>query len=226
MAKKIGLPLWNINGVFGSTIPYIRFAESFGEVIPLMPQHELRTDLDLLILPGGADVNPERYNQRPNYYTQKPDVFKEYFDKHYLPKYIKAGIPIAGICRGMQTIFVHMGGSLIQHMYHETNDMEIDGGTRLVHKVQVFNHPANKKFIGKSLGVNSRHHQMIFSGDVSKAGFEKLATHKQQTSHIEAIIHRKLPIVAFQFHPEDIDNNDTNEWVNMLILDIMNKKHA
>lgn len=96
--RKIGVPLWKVgDSSFGSTWSYLQFASRYGEVIPLMPKHTVREDLDLLILPGGADVDPLRYGQIPNFFTGKPDAFKEYFDKAYLQQYIDAGVPIFGI---------------------------------------------------------------------------------------------------------------------------------
>ena len=96
--KKIGLPFWKTgDNSIGATLAYITFAEQFGEVIPLMTQHTIRTDLDLLILPGGPDISPMMYDEMPGYNTSKPDLQKDYFDKIYLPQYIGAKVPIFGI---------------------------------------------------------------------------------------------------------------------------------
>ena len=38
----------------------------------------------------------------------------EYFDTVMLQKYIDAGVPIFGICRGAQTMIAHFGGKLDQ----------------------------------------------------------------------------------------------------------------
>jgi len=88
------------------------------------------TDLDLLILPGGADVDPLRYNQKPYYYTQNPNIHYEYWDRFVLPTYIENRIPIFGICRGFQTLNVHYGGSLSQHISQayssKSRDEEVD----------------------------------------------------------------------------------------------------
>lgn len=95
---KIGIPVWKVGeNSLGSTVSYVEYAERFGEVVLLSPEHEPKLDLDLLILPGGADVDPARYKQKPNWYTGKPDLIKEYFDRKYLPIYVANRVPILGI---------------------------------------------------------------------------------------------------------------------------------
>jgi len=100
----IGIPGWLVGpNSFGVGINYMEFAkESLGgeDIRILLPDSPIWTDLDLLMLTGGADVNPSRYNEPPGFYTDKPDILKEYFDVHVLPQYIEQRTPIFGICRG------------------------------------------------------------------------------------------------------------------------------
>ena len=96
--KKIGIPVSKTgeNSV-GLTLSYIEFAEQYGEVVLLMPNHTIRRDIDLLILPGGPDIDPRSYGAMPSWFTGKPDLYKEYFDARYLPAYIQQGTSIFGI---------------------------------------------------------------------------------------------------------------------------------
>jgi len=60
----------------------------------------VRKDLDLLVLPGGPDVDPMRYLDQDDDFSLwngKPCVFKERFDKILLPQYIENRTPIFGI---------------------------------------------------------------------------------------------------------------------------------
>lgn len=214
----IGLPFWKTgDNSFGSTISYIQFAERYGEVVPLMPRHTVRQDLDLLILPGGADVDPLRYDEVPDYYTGKSDVFKEHFDKVYLQQYIDAGIPIFAICRGMQSVGVHFGAKLVQHMNHETNDITKDPYIAK-HSMKItpqFSTALNFTR-NKLIHVNSRHHQVIspigLPPSIKILGvhtpFIKEGVLLEGDGSIEMIAHDSLPIIGLQSHPEDsIDEN-------------------
>lgn len=227
MNKKIGLPFWKIGeNVFGATLPYVEFASSYGEVVPLMPEHEIRTDLDLLILPGGADVDTTRYGETPSFYTGKPDIFKEHFDAVYLPKYLDAGVPIFSICRGMQSIAVHFGGKLIQHMSHETNSA--DNPFKSIHKIKILHDnwkPEQKrKFSLFSIfDVNSRHHQAVDATSLINTELEILAIHEKD-SHVELIGHKTLPIVGFQAHPEDFIDTKSIDLVDNIIIHLLTKK--
>ena len=61
---KIGIPLTLIGDKLGITLPYVNLAQDLGGTfIPLTIDGPVRTDLDLLILPGGAYINPERYGR-------------------------------------------------------------------------------------------------------------------------------------------------------------------
>lgn len=96
--KKIGIPVYRLGpNSLGVTNPYLEFISNFGRPVLLHPEDPVRTDLDLLILPGGPDVDPNRYGATPEVFTQYPSVFLEWFDKIKLPKYIENGTPIFGI---------------------------------------------------------------------------------------------------------------------------------
>lgn len=230
MTKKIGLPFWKTgDNSFGSTIPYIRFAERFGEVVPLMPSHTVREDLDLLIIPGGLDVNPANYGETPHYFTGKPDLYKEHFDKTYLQKYIDAGVPIFGICRAHQAMAVHFGGTLIQHMYHETTDVKKDP-TELVHAMQFTPEFTTKQLFTPKPNVliNSRHHQVVNEAtlpeDLVVIGRHKRKNNNQTDDTIEMMAHKELPIVTLQSHAEDTYDNDTTPFIHNIILHLINNK--
>jgi hypothetical protein len=100
----IGIPGWLVGpNSFGVTIPYIEFIREHldcSDLRILSPDSPIWTDLDLLILTGGPDVNPSRYGEPPGFYTDKPDLIREYFDVHVLPRYIEEHVPIFGVCRG------------------------------------------------------------------------------------------------------------------------------
>lgn len=103
MKKKIGIVGWNTGeNSFGITKPYYDYLSQFGQVHILVPQKGIVEDLDLLVLPGGRDLNPLYYDEVPEVFCDNGDVLKEYFFKQNLPQYIASGTPIYGICLGFR----------------------------------------------------------------------------------------------------------------------------
>jgi putative glutamine amidotransferase len=72
--------------------------------------------LDGLIIAGGADVDPQRYDAQPHPKTVglRPD--RDAWELALLDAADGRGLPTLGICRGMQLMAVHAGGTLEQHM--------------------------------------------------------------------------------------------------------------
>ena len=222
--KKIGLPLWKIGeNSFGSTLSYMVYFSKFGEVIPLMPNCSINTELDLLVLPGGADVDPDRYGEYPNFYTSKPDIYKEYFDKNKLPLYIEAGVPVLGICRGHQSLAVHFGSKLIQDMMHETN--KENDPCVVVHPI-IFDKVAmnmNVEFPEDgTIEVNSRHHQAVHRKQLAES-LTPLAYHPGD-GLVEMFCHKTLPIVGVQWHPEDVYNLKSAAFTRSIVRYLLKSK--
>lgn len=71
--------------------------------------------LDGLIIAGGADIDPARYDARPHPETGgiRPD--RDAWELALLDAADARGLPTLGICRGMQLMAVHAGGTLVQH---------------------------------------------------------------------------------------------------------------
>lgn len=198
--KIIGIVGWKTgDNSFGVTVPYLEYFSMFGDVHVISPtEGSLITGLDLLVLPGGKDVDPLRYNRKPGYGNTFTDPFLEYFDKKMLKEYIGQGIPIFGICRGLQTLNVHFGGTLNQTIFHEmSNDR-----SELVHKVRELNEDNS---FGEEFMVNSLHHQAI--GTLAQNLIKTLIyvdDVDDKLLFIEGIKHRSMPIHAVQYHPEEI----------------------
>lgn len=97
------------------------------------------------------------------------------------------GLPILGICYGMQLISQHFGGSVIPASHHEY------GKAKLQFEVEnpIFKDTQNGQIVWMSHGDRVEN---------IPAGFEKIAT--SENSPFAAIADINRNIYAFQFHPE------------------------
>lgn len=220
----------NYNNGYGQNAAYVEFFRQYGDVIIIDAQCEQLIPVDLLVLPGGRDVNPERYGQKPLLGTQAPDLEYEWFFKHMFDKYIERSennqTAIYGICAGFQNLIVEFGGTLAQSALQKQS---IDSRGELVDFLE-FNIPIINKYQklkesynnNKNLidfkKTNSIHHQAAYEEDIT-SDFEIIATNKNY-ENVEFIIHSELPIAAEQSHPEERVNP---LLTNAIIKTILNK---
>jgi putative glutamine amidotransferase len=202
--KKIGIVGWNTGeNSFGVTKPYIEWLSNFGIVQILAPQKGIVSDLDLLVLPGGADIAPQTYNEVPGFYTTNTDVMKQYFYDVNLEQYINARIPIFGICLGFQQLCVKFGGKLVQHYpFNYSSKSRGETVDTLTVSDSIYNViDITKDEIAKNSKVNSIHHQGCF---MLPSNVNVIATEKVD-KNIE-IAQFSNNIFGVQYHPEEIDD--------------------
>lgn len=208
-------------GFIGAPSHYMEFISKYGNPRILLPHEEFVQDIDMLLLPGGLDINPASYGKVPRYKTTNQDVFKQYFFDHLLKNYV-GKIPIIGICLGMQMLNVFFGGTLVQNLnFHEQSPDR----WRDAHKVRIIEenhgnrHNNNKP---KTIDVNSHHHQAVTMNTLSME-LIPLATAEDHGEAgapiVEAFQHRELPIIGFQWHPEEL----YDEFSDMIISGLLSK---
>ena len=201
--KTIGIVGYRIGeSGFGVGANYLEFISHYGVPRIIMP-HEKHVDLDLLILPGGADLSPNTYGEYPRFHTGNPDVFKEHFFRENLKNYV-GNTPIFGICLGMQMLNVYFNGQLVQDLkFHAQSS----GRWSTAHKVYKFDELTGKP-VKKFQQVNSHHHQCVtFKTLGQDLKVEAVAPNDEGLTLgsnyiVEAFTHRTLPIAAVQWHPK------------------------
>ena len=146
------------------------------DVIPWVNASEL-SQVDLkdalrdahgVILTGGADIHPSRYQQAAD--TQicgAIDVERDALESFLLDEVDRTGLPCSGICRGMQFMNVHGGGSLYAHLPAALGHDGHRGGIAehhvdTTHAVFASRHWSKSNWrSGDSSDVISHHHQGI-----------------------------------------------------------------
>lgn len=212
MKKRIGLVVFkNQDGVINFPVVYINYFEQFGEVVPVYALDSQVQNLDLLVLPGGSDVNPARYNEKPHVTTQNSNLHMEWFDVNMLPQYINSNIPIFGICRGFQTLAVHFGSKLHQNIPTKTSVPRTElienlfvcaEGRALLPAIFSNDYIARKKNHAFEK-VNSLHHQGVYKLEGGLVPI-LLSDYNTANPHIEAFVSEDLKIAGVQWHPEEI----------------------
>ena len=151
---------------------------------------------DGLLLPGGCDVNPSRYGKdRIPQETVDDDLDDLQFDT--LDRFLRAGKPVLGICRGHQLLNVAFGGTLIQHLPGAEKHMSLASGEDNIHPVRIEKGSFLDRIYGTGCIVNSSHHQ---GADAPGEGFRVVM--RSEDGVIEAIEHNTLPVWGVQWHPE------------------------
>jgi len=159
-----------------------------------------------LLLTGGEDVAPALYGQAPNGASDvSPE--RDRVEVGALDAALAAGLPVLAICRGIQLLDSHLGGTLWQDLPSEPGD---DVGhdrvgpdaSRPVHAIRI----AAGSLLGEALGelpeaVNSSHHQGL---RVVAPGLEASAW--AGDGLVEAVERRgedgRGPVLGVQWHPE------------------------
>lgn len=221
--KKIGIPGWKTGeNSFGITAPYGEYIRQFGQCIILFPDDPIRNDLDLLLLPGGADVNPAtQVHNKLSLYTGNSNPMLEYFDTHALPHYLKQQTPIFSICRGAQKIWCLFGGELNQNnIYHEQSEHPKDE----CHGLVWFDEECKRNYGRLVKKVNSRHHQTMTIENHSPDDIQIIALAQDNGTRmdiVEIFKHSYLPIWGTQYHPEDCPND---RMIPQIINELLTKQ--
>ena len=176
--------------------PLTLFAES------ALPAEERVRDLDALLVPGGADVDPARYGQEPDPATSPADfAAQDQFEAELMAAAIAQGVPVLAICRGFQLVNVEHGGTLVQ-------DVPVDSPHRnSVHDVTLASDSALAAAIGRSeLPVSSYHHQAV-----DRVGDGLRVVGRASDGVVEALEHPTAELIAVQWHPEDTAASDPTQ---------------
>jgi putative glutamine amidotransferase len=163
--------------------------------------------MDGLLLTGGADLDPARYGA-PMAGALDVDAARDDLELGAMAVADARGVPVLGICRGLQAMNVHAGGRLLQHVDGHagpgwghgaalTHPLRLVPGSRLA---RILN-PTNAG--GGVLTVNSYHHQAVRASDLASAFVPAAFSPSPAGDLVEAFEAPSGPFrMAVQCHPE------------------------
>ncbi len=157
---------------------------------------------DGLLLSGGADVDPAAYGRAPRPRLGIVDQERDAFELALYRAARAIGLPVLGICRGIQVINVAEGGTLHQHVPDlphaiQHDQASIDG--RPHHRVDLVGGSLAERAAGAlAVMTNTYHHQAV----------DEVAPTLRATGHAEDGLVEVVEgteggwLLAVQWHPE------------------------
>lgn len=157
--------------------------------------------IDGLVIVGGDDVDPQLYGETPSRRTRVMFPKRTAFESWLYQAGKEQGLPILGICYGMQLINVLEGGTLYQHLSPSRKGPRVDhqGRKSGEHKVDLLPRTRLRRILRvPEASVPTQHHQGV--REVAP-GFQASAV--TEDGVVEAIEKPSAPeILAVQWHPE------------------------
>lgn len=178
------------------------------EIVLVLPGERLPASFDGLLLAGGPDVDPARYGETPATPTLEMRSERDALDFAAFAAAEALGVPVFGICRGLQVVNVALGGTLWQDLPSQrdrgiSHDADAAGHGRgfRAHPVRPRGGPTPfARAVAQVRDVNSRHHQAV------KDLAPPLASLAASPDDVVEAVERPRGswLAAVQWHPEDL----------------------
>lgn len=219
---------------------YVDAVTEAGGVAVVMPPLMLRSQIDAwldtvgadaLLLTGGCDIDPQVYRERPMAGLGRVSLQRDVYELELLDAAMERGLPVMGICRGLQVVNVALGGSLYQDMLTQMGGefgkhQQTQPTDEPTHEV-AFTHGsmAERLFGTQFLSTNSHHHQCVH-----RVADQLTVSGTTVDGVVEAVEWPEKEIFAVQFHPERMrDDNEPvtrffKAWIDRVAEIADNKK--
>ena len=193
---------WGVWELEAALLPagYPRLVQRAGGLAAMLPpdapEHAAATvaRLDGLVVAGGPDVEPVHYGAVPDPRTGPPARARDTWELALIRAALAAGLPLLGICRGMQLLNVALGGTLVQHIDGHAEVPGVFGR----HPVKPVPGTVYGDLAPEETSVPTYHHQAV-----DRLGEGLLASAYAPDGTVEAV---ELPgppwVLGVQWHPE------------------------
>jgi putative glutamine amidotransferase len=177
-------------------------------IVPLLRPDAIAALLDRVdgvCLPGGPDVQPSIYGEEPHPQLGPTEPRVDAVEMALIRAADRRGLPILGICRGMQVLNVARGGTLHQHLPDVVGEQlehrQPEHGSVTTHRVETAPHSRLRTALGgPSLEVNSFHHQAVRT-----LGDDLITTAWAEDGTIEAVEDPgERLVIGVQWHAEGL----------------------
>lgn len=221
----IGIPTWNDDSQFyagvnlyGMNISYVNALRKAGALPILIPLHMDKESLrgifdrlDGLFLAGGGDIAPRAYDPKSREVFDSSDLERDITELMLAGWALEEGMPIFGVCRGLQIINIACGGSLYHDLTKQRPDLKRHDYIGPMYKRDQISHdvtfPENSclaRIFGDRVGVNSMHHQGVENMgtglSVSATSVDGLTEAVESTD--------SSFVLGTQWHPEELVKYD------------------
>jgi putative glutamine amidotransferase len=156
--------------------------------------------IDGLLLTGGPDVDPASYGADRDPHTQAPRLDRDDWEFALTRAALDQGTPVLCVCRGMQTLNVALGGTLIQHLPDQVGHDEHSPTPGVHGRHRIYTAPGTKVsgVYGEHADVATYHHQAV--GELAP-GLVPTAWTEDRTIEAAELAGDQW-VVAVQWHPE------------------------
>ena len=166
---------------------------------------------DGLLLTGGHDVDPAVYGAATEPECGQLCPRRDGMEALLIDAFLAADKPVFGICRGLQILNAHLGGTLYQHLPRqlpsEVEHQMQPPYDRTVHSVDVTPGTPLSEILGAgSIEVNSLHHQGVWDVAPSLAVCATAPDGLVEGLYMPG----KRFVLAVQWHPEYSFKSDEN----------------
>lgn len=193
---------WGVWELEAALLPvgYPRLVQRAGGLAAMLPPDDTRyaadavARLDGLVIAGGPDVEPVRYGAEREPRTGPSAPERDAWELALIEAALSAGVPLLGICRGMQLLNVALGGTLVQHIDGHAEVVGVFGG----HAVKPVPGSLYAGVVPEETFVPTYHHQAV-----DRLGEGLIPSAYAADGTVEAV---ELPsadwVLGVQWHPE------------------------
>ncbi|MER3444024.1 MAG: peptidase C26 [Chloroflexota bacterium] len=194
--------------IWGLLEPYVKALEAQGAAVAVIPPQaqprlpEIARRLDGILLPGGVDVDPVHFGEEPIPEMGEVSLERDALELALARHAAEHGLPLLGICRGIQVVNVALGGSLYQDLpaqgFKAVQHYQKSESGVLGHSVEQTAPSPLQSLFPQRFRVNSYHHQAL--KDLAP-GLRGVAVAPDGV--VEAVVLEGHPFcLGVQWHPE------------------------